>query len=195
MGYVSAALELAEQVRDGQLPEPARIVLPVGSTCTTAGLLVGLRLAQRANIAFTRRIPLVHAIRVTPWPITSPARIVDLARRTSRLLVELTGDAALGCRAASLREGLVVDGRFLCGGYGRSNAAGAQARDLLGEFGQTLDSTYSEKAAAGLLRVSREHEGPLLLWATKSSASLPEVPREVLAAAPARVKRWLRSCG
>ena len=46
LGYVSAALELAGQVSRGELPAPETIVVGVGSTCTSAGLLVGLRLAQ-----------------------------------------------------------------------------------------------------------------------------------------------------
>jgi D-cysteine desulfhydrase len=70
LGYVSAALELAEQVRAGELPAPQRIVVGVGSTCTSAGLLLGCALAARLGIGFVRR-PQIVSIRVTPWPVTS----------------------------------------------------------------------------------------------------------------------------
>ncbi len=195
LGYVSAALELAEQVRSGQLPAPERIVVPVGSTCTTAGLLVGLRVARRANIAFTHRLPLVHAVRVTPWPVTSAWRIGSLAQRASELLADLTGDSSLRWSAAALRAGLLVDGRFLGAGYGRATAAGAIARQRLGDYGATLDTTYSEKAAAGLLQIRSECSGPLLLWATKSSAPLPPDDPDAIGSAPSWVRRWLTRCG
>ena len=45
LGYVEGALELAEQVREGVLPEPSHVVCAVGSGGTAAGLLLGLRIA------------------------------------------------------------------------------------------------------------------------------------------------------
>src|SRR3990172_6728721 len=45
LGYVNAALELAQQIKEGQLPEPPHILLPLGSGGTAAGLMLGLRVA------------------------------------------------------------------------------------------------------------------------------------------------------
>ncbi len=45
LGYVEVALEIADQVAAGELPEPATIVSAVGSGGTVAGLALGLRLA------------------------------------------------------------------------------------------------------------------------------------------------------
>ncbi|MFF3603697.1 pyridoxal-phosphate dependent enzyme [Streptomyces sp. NPDC002463] len=45
LGAVETALELGTQVETGELPEPARLVTPVGSGGTSAGLALGLRLA------------------------------------------------------------------------------------------------------------------------------------------------------
>ncbi len=45
VGYVEAAIELAEQVGAGELPEPSHIVVALGSGGTAAGLLAGLKLA------------------------------------------------------------------------------------------------------------------------------------------------------
>src|SRR5438477_567467 len=72
---------LADQIAAHDAPPPARIVLPVGSTCTTAGLLAGLLLAQAIGV-WRWPLPIVHGVRVTPWPITSRVRTADLARRT-----------------------------------------------------------------------------------------------------------------
>jgi D-cysteine desulfhydrase len=45
LGYVEAALEIASQVEDGSLPEPAHVVVPVGTGGTAAGLALGFQLA------------------------------------------------------------------------------------------------------------------------------------------------------
>ena len=45
LAYVDVALEIAEQVASGDLPEPATIVVPVGSGGTVTGLMLGLRMA------------------------------------------------------------------------------------------------------------------------------------------------------
>jgi D-cysteine desulfhydrase len=91
LGYVSAALELAEQIEAGVLPPPRRIVVGIGSTCTTAGLLVGLDLARRLGIGFRNAEPELVAVRVTPWPVTSRFRILGLAERTARVVAALAG--------------------------------------------------------------------------------------------------------
>lgn len=45
LGYVSAALEMARQVRDCELPEPGAILVALGSNGTMARLVAGMRLA------------------------------------------------------------------------------------------------------------------------------------------------------
>lgn len=46
LGYVNAALELKQQIDKGLLPKPDYIYLPIGSCGTTAGLLLGLTMAN-----------------------------------------------------------------------------------------------------------------------------------------------------
>jgi 1-aminocyclopropane-1-carboxylate deaminase/D-cysteine desulfhydrase-like pyridoxal-dependent ACC family enzyme len=75
-GYADAAVELARQVRDGELPEPDVIVVALGSGGTVAGLLAGLE-------ETTLRCP-VHAVRVVPWPMVSGAWVIALARSVGR---------------------------------------------------------------------------------------------------------------
>ncbi len=180
LGYVSAGLELAEQVERGELPVPERIVVAVGSTCTTAGLLLGLHLAADRAAAFRRRgrprAPLLHAVRVTPWPVTSAWRIRRLAALTSRLLAERVGDADLAVSPRAFRGRLCVDGRELGGGYGHRTRAGALANEHPLGAQVALDAVYAEKSAAALLRLREQGSaGPILYWATKSSAPLPAV--------------------
>jgi D-cysteine desulfhydrase len=195
LGYVSAALELAEQVARGELPAPSRVVLGVGSTCTSAGLLVGLRVARALGVAFTERVPEVVSVRVSPWPVTSPLRIARLAQRTAALLSELASDPRLAFSFAELRAGLCLDPRFIGSGYGRVTAEGLDAIGRFGEFGRrALDTTYSAKSAAGFLQALRESPGPALYWATKSSRPLPAPYRARLEQLPRPARRWLERC-
>lgn len=195
LGYVSAALELAEQVARGELPEPARIVLGVGSTCTSAGLLVGLRVARSLGLAFRTRLPEVVAVRVSPWPVTSPRRITWLAYRTARLLSRLAREARFEFSFAELGSGLRLDPRFIGAGYGRVTNEGLDAIRRFADFGaQGLDTTYSAKSAAGFLRALSEYPGPTVYWATKSSRQVPAPNPSALDGLPRAARRFLARC-
>jgi D-cysteine desulfhydrase len=195
LGYVSAALELAEQVASGELPAPRRIVLGVGSTCTSAGLLVGLRVARALGLAFRARLPEVVAVRVSPWPVTSPRRIAWLAYRTSQLLSRLARDARFAFSFAELASGLRLDPRFIGSGYGRVTNEGLDAIRRFANFGaHGLDTTYSAKSAAGFLRALSESSGPTLYWATKSSRPLPAPDPSTLDGLPRAARRFLARC-
>lgn len=187
-GALAAVFELAEQIEAGLAPPPRRIVLAIGSACTTAGLLAGLQLAHACG-AWRWPVPLVHGVRVTPWPVTSRYRIANLARATLARVAQL-GGPRVGISLHELALRLVVDGRELGAGYGRptprSEAALAAIRS------PRLDGVYSAKAAAALLRLHREGIGPLLFWATKSEAVLGSPTLDALGAAPRAMIDWMR---
>lgn len=195
LGYVAAGLELAEQVARGELPAPRAIYVPVGSTCTVAGLLVGLLHSARLGLGPSVP-PRVVAVRVTPWPVTSRVRILSLAVRSSRRLAALAEDRSLELSSAELGKHLELDGRELGPGYGFATSAGLEALEHFRILeGLALDPTYSAKAAAGFVRAARERrDGPLLFWSTKSSAPLPELGPEALASAAPRLRSWIRNC-
>jgi D-cysteine desulfhydrase len=175
LGALSAAFELAEQIAAGLAPPPRRIVLPIGSTCTTAGLYAGIALARAVGV-WPWPPAIVHGVRVTPWPVTSRALIVRLAARTLALVAQLGGP-----RAALADAPLVVDGRELGAGYGHVTARGSGAIAAFAAVpgAPRLDGVYAGKAAAALLRVHRDPaSAPLLFWATKSTAAAdPREPR------------------
>lgn len=187
-GAVSAAFELAEQIEAQGAPPPARIVIAIGSTCTTAGLVAGLQLARAAGV-WRWPLPIVHAVRVTPWPVTSRLRTADLARRTLARIARLGGpriEVGLG----ELVRGLVIDGRELGDGYGRTTPACDAAMQAI--RAPRLDGVYSGKAAAALLRLHRAGVGPLVFWASKSTAVLAPAGEDMLQNAPPLVATWLR---
>lgn len=189
IGHLTAALEVAFAVRAGHLPPPRHLVLAVGSTCTTAGLLTGFAAARALGLIDAA--PTIHAARVTPWPITAHRRIVALALGTARLLAE-RGGPDVADRAA-LAAGLTVSGRQLGRGYGHATAAGRRAISTLHRAGGPhLDTTYAGKAAAWLFEQGAVLDGPVLLWATKSCVQPPMVALEAARdRAGARIGRWL----
>lgn len=197
LGFLSAGLELGLQVRAGVLPAPREVVLALGSTCSTAGLLVGLLLATRLGLGFGAGSsrpsrPRLVAVRVTPWPVTSPLRILRLAGRLADWLRRLSGDPVFDMERAELARGLELDGRQLGRGYGHPTPAGLAAIERSGSFSAALDTTYAAKSVAGLL--ARATSGDVcerLFWSTKSSAPLPDVDAAELVGAPRRMLRWL----
>lgn len=193
-GAMAAAFELADQIAARLAPPPRRIVLAVGSTCTTAGLLAGFALAHALGV-WRWPVPIVHGVRVTPWPVTSRVRIVDLARRTLAR-VERLGGPRVAIGLSELASRLVIDGRELGRGYGhptpRSDAA---MRAIADPPAPRLDGVYAGKAAAALLRLHRAGIGPLIFWASKATATFAPPPDEALRHAPLAITRWLGGDG
>jgi hypothetical protein len=104
--------------------------------------------------------------------VTSHLRTAELARRTLARVEQLGGPpVAIGL--GELIGRLVIDGRELGPGYGRSTPQCAAAmRVLRGPGCPRLDAVYSGKAAAALLRLHHAGTGPLVFWASKSSMTL-----------------------
>lgn len=214
MGHAGAALELGQDLGGRGVDA---IVLPIGSTCTTAGLLAGTALAHAAGLM--ERLPRIVGVRVTPWPVTARWRIAELAAKTARAIAQAFVRA--GLRAPEIPLGreaylgrLDVVGDQLGPGYGEATPAAWSALAELAHvsFGAEapplrLDTTYSAKAAAHLLvrlagrgrdhttrvsHVSAAGDERLVFWVTKSSVPLPPTRPERVAALPERVRGWLR---
>lgn len=163
LGYVSAALELAEQVAAGEMPAPDVVHVPAGTLGTAAGLAIGLELAGLD----TR----IRATRVVGRLVTNRRVLRGLIRRTLRVLAD-AGVAAPSTDDAVRRVTLRHDqyGR----GYGAPTAAGARATERFADAGITLDPTYTAKAAAGMFADLSTSPGVHLFWHTLS-ARKPEV--------------------
>ncbi|CAN5171673.1 pyridoxal-phosphate dependent enzyme [soil metagenome] len=192
LGAMAAAFELADQVRAGAAPPPLRIIIAIGSTCTRAGLVAGLSLAHQIG-AWPWPVPIVHAVRVTPWPVTSRVRTAHLALR-SLLRIAKLGGPRTEIGITQLVRGLVLDGRELGPCYGLATSrSDAAMRTLAASGAPRLDGVYSGKATAALLRLHRRAaaDEPLMLWSTKSTVAAP--PAHDLRRAPAALRAWLTS--
>jgi len=165
IGYVNAALELAEQVRAGALPEPDAIFVPLGTGGTVAGLALGCRLAGLRSR--------VVAVLVTDILPPSAARLSRLARATLRRLRRVAPEIA---PVTPPPTDVTILGGYLGSAYGAVTDAGLAAeRVLLDEEGIALETTYTAKCMAALLDLAARppyREQTLLFWNTYSSVDL-----------------------
>ncbi|HET6998769.1 MAG TPA: pyridoxal-phosphate dependent enzyme [Solirubrobacterales bacterium] len=145
LGYVEAALEIAAQVEDGSLPEPAHVVVPVGTGGTAAGLALGFQLAGLR----TRVVGVV----VNDQLRLDPPVFARLAGRTARVLERR------GARLGRLELGpdmLDLTRDQIGAGYGHPTEAATRAADLAARDRLSLDPVYTAKAMAGLLALRAE---------------------------------------
>ncbi len=180
LGFVSAGLELGEQVQAGLLPEPAELFVAVGTGGTLAGLVVGLRLAGLATK--------VVGVLVTDILPPTPRRLLRAARATERLLrrhhpaLPLTGIAPADFELVTTRVGA---------GYGAATPESAHAVHTAARSGLRLEATYTGKCLAELWERARRSQlrGPVVFWNTFNAVdvaaraprrpALRELPRSI----------------
>jgi D-cysteine desulfhydrase len=165
LGYVSAALELAEQLREGALVHPSRIHVAAGTLGTAAGIAVGLAWAGLD-------IP-IAAERITSRIVTNQRVLESLIRRTIELLRAAGADPPDAAAAIQLVE---VRHQQIGRGYGHATLEAEAAQALLERAGLRLDATYTAKCAAGLL-ADGPSAAPPLLWQTLSAVEPRDLPR------------------
>ena len=155
LGHVNAALELAEQVARGEMPRPARVVLPVGSGGTAAGLALGFAIAEFDTM--------VVGARVAPRIAAGRARVLALAARERRYLERLTGERI----PPADRSRIEIIHDVYAGGYGRALPGAEHASALLRRAADiALDGTYSAKAFSAVYVLTAREEGCTLFWLT-----------------------------
>jgi D-cysteine desulfhydrase len=145
LGYVEAALEIAAQVEDGSLPEPAHVVVPVGTGGTAAGLALGFQLAGL-------RSRVVGVVVNDQLRLDAPV-FARLAQRSAALLERR------GARLGALRlepDMLDLTREQIGAGYGYPTEAAERAAALAAEERLALDPVYTAKAMAGLLALRRD---------------------------------------
>ena len=155
LGHINAGLELAEQVRAGALPQPARVVVALGTGGTTAGLALGFAAADLPT-------PVIGA-RVVPRIASGLSKVRWLARRTARWVERESGERLPALRRDAVRVVHDVYG----GAYGRVSPTAAEAAAAMERAsGLVLDATYGAKAFDAALRVARSEGGVTLFWST-----------------------------
>jgi len=139
LGYVTCALELAQQANDMGLVIDA-LVHATGSAGTQAGLVVGMHGART-------QIPVLGIGVRAPKP-AQEQRVFDLACQTAELI---------GVKGAVAREDRVANCDYVGPGYGLPTPGMVEAVTLLARHeGILLDPVYSGKGMAGLIDLVRK---------------------------------------
>ena len=155
LAHVNAGLELIDQVNAGALPKPARIVLPLGSGGTTAGIALAMAIAGVDVVICGARV--AARVAANRW------RVLRLARRTAHLIERLTQEPLPKIEPSAVEVRHDVFG----GAYGRPLArARAAAEELREAYGIELDETYSAKAFVAARDLALRDVGPTLFWLT-----------------------------
>jgi D-cysteine desulfhydrase len=167
IGFVDAAFELREQIRQGLLPEPTHIYIPCGSCATTAGILLGCKVAGLKSH--------IVAIAVEPEEDPTFAQMVDcLFKETNQYLHDLDSSFPL---VSYDDKDLTINLNFTGPDYGVFIEEGTSAaQEMLNLENIKLEGTYTAKACAGLLAdIKNNPTNSVLFWNTYSSADLTSV--------------------
>jgi hypothetical protein len=194
LGQIEGALELAKQIEKGEVVEPEDIFLPIGSSCTISGLIIGIALARKLNIGFKKPLEkfhihgviIHHAFAKVPGVVRYI--IKRLIRDTSKVLLAAGGpdiysDALMVCRQCIIMT-------EYAGKYGQMTEQAQNAKNIFdsGEWVHQenlssypsshranipawLDACFLAKAGAALidfLKIHPEKSNTTLLWETKS---------------------------
>ena len=150
LGFVKAALELAEQI------QPDVIYLPMGTGGTYAGLLSGFLLTDFR--------PRIEAVRVVEHAFRDESHI-------KKLCDELC--AMLGIDQSITERDIIIRDDFFGKGYGIPTTESREAVELFQTLENvTLENTYTGKAAAALLhdlRSGRLAGQTVIYWNTLNS--------------------------
>ncbi|MGQ0648564.1 MAG: 1-aminocyclopropane-1-carboxylate deaminase/D-cysteine desulfhydrase [Gemmatimonadaceae bacterium] len=162
VGHVAAALELAEQVQRGELPEPQSICVALGTGGTAAGLALGLAIAGvQSRVVGVRCGPSVG---------------IDLSRLRwlSRRVADFLDRSGAGIRRTT-SPNLEIAAEVYAGAYARPHEGAERLRASVTEqLRLGLDATYSAKACYAAAMRARETPGPVLFWHTFDARWLVE---------------------
>jgi D-cysteine desulfhydrase len=165
-GFVTAAVELAQQIADGLLPPPDRLYVAAGTMGTAAGLALGLALAELKTE--------VHAVRVSHTFICNEEALTRVLEKTARMMHRL--DRAIP-RNLAARSNIRLRHEFFAGGYARTDAETEAAICFAeDELDLHLEGTYTGKAMAAVVRDFSGADASnrqCLFWNTFNSAPLP----------------------
>ncbi len=170
LGFVNAAFELEEQIKNKEMPEPDHIFIPYGSAGTVAGLALGLKLA---NIKSQ-----VHAIQIASSVDFEDS--LKLSYDTLKLIKEY--DETI---PEVEIDNIKFDTEFFGEGYALPTKEGTEAIEKGREIENIdLDITYSGKTFAAFLKFVEDNKQTLkdrtiLFWNTYNSIDASEVIENV----------------
>lgn len=187
VGFVSAGLELAEQLEEGGFDVPDRIYVGAGTMGTAIGIGLGF-----AAVGVDSE---VHAVRVSDTSIMNREKLDRLLYKSAAMMRRLDPDVP---DDLADRTNIVIRDEFFAPGY----AKGTEATDEAIAFGRDaldlkLEITYTGKAMSALLADWRDEgsgEFSALYWHTYNSVPF-DVPTDAPLDTAALPEEFLRYFG
>ncbi len=170
IGFVNAAFELKSQVEAGEIDKPDYVFVTSGSLGTTAGLILGSKLARlETTIIGVRVVPKIFALYNRTFSFANAA--LKLAQKTLKFMRK--HDESIP--RVQLPKSIILD-EFYGGKYGKVTPEGMEALNLMKKYENiTLDTTYTAKCFAGLLdfvKQKRIADKTILFWNTYNSQEI-----------------------
>lgn len=170
VGFVNAGLELAAQIKQGDIPQPDRVYIATGTMGSAVGLSIGLAIAGLDCQ--------VEAVRVSMTSICNQPALQHLLRKTVLMMHRL--DPSISMDLAG-KTNIRIRESFFAGGYAHTDSNTDDAMKFAADsLGLRLDGTYTGKAMAALLADSDATAGQqILFWNTYNSVPLKSATENV----------------
>jgi 1-aminocyclopropane-1-carboxylate deaminase/D-cysteine desulfhydrase-like pyridoxal-dependent ACC family enzyme len=170
VGFVAAGLELAAQIKGGEIPQPDSLYVGSGTMGTAVGIALGLAIAGLETD--------IQAIRVSDTSITNERALNRLLNKTVAMMHDL--DPTVPAELARQTR-ITIRDEFFGPGYAQSTAETRKAIKFAGyELDLALEPTYTGKTMAALLadlETATEAGRNILYWHTYNSVPL-DVPAD-----------------
>ena len=174
LGYVNAFLELVDQVGRNKMPK--RIIVPMGTAGTAAGLLVGRCIANLESDVD------IIAVGIADGPLSNRRLLIKTARKLERFIKKNLDKNDLknwnDCEISRKNSSIRYEGGFSEPGYGEATEHVKNIIRRVKEIENIkLDSTYTGKAFHYLESLISKDERPekTLFWMTYNSYDLKKV--------------------
>jgi 1-aminocyclopropane-1-carboxylate deaminase/D-cysteine desulfhydrase-like pyridoxal-dependent ACC family enzyme len=161
LAYVNAALELHQQIANGDCPEPDSIYVPAGSVATLAGLTLGCAIAGIKTKVIGIQIMDSH---LGPVEICTASVGNRLMQQALKIIQVQQPELTINLPSVILLNDWYPPG------YGVHTLSTDNAMALGACNGLQLDQTYSGKTFDAFTQALSQTTKPLLYWATYSSA-------------------------
>ncbi|MFX1392009.1 MAG: 1-aminocyclopropane-1-carboxylate deaminase/D-cysteine desulfhydrase [Promethearchaeota archaeon] len=168
LGFINAALEIKNQINNNELPEPDYLFVACGSSGTTAGLLLGVKIADLNTK--------IHTVQTSTSLYSSLNTVRRLTRKTWKFLIKHDNSIP----KAPLEQ-LYFHREFFGGEYGLPTQEGINAVKLIKETENIkLETTYTGKTFAALLDFVRRNkkvvkDKTILFWNTYNSRDFSDI--------------------
>ncbi|TFG27205.1 MAG: pyridoxal-phosphate dependent enzyme [Promethearchaeota archaeon] len=171
LGYVEAALELKNQVDNGEIPEPDYIFVPTASSGTAAGLTLGVKLAGLKTQ--------IHAVQASFSSLSNFKAIRRLANKTKLYMAKYDNTIP-----DITFEHLHYTEEYYGGEYGLPTPEALKAIKIAQEENISLEPTYSGKTFAALLDFILNNKKEIkdktvVFWNTYNSRDFSNIIKKV----------------